>query len=145
MNGKEYLRIHLFSLFIILSLSRTFTRCPGPLKILKNLLIRDGQRAKLWKAHTPGTRIGPPKSGDKDKKWQLRFDAEEVKDGKKRIYLQVNSQASNDAFQKWKKKNTSHGNLVFGDINPDGLEDNIPEAFDEFWQGIEKQAKDSPG
>lgn len=99
----------------------------------------------MWKAHTPGARIAPSKSGDKDKKWQLRFDAGEVKDGKKRIYLQVNSQASNDALQKWLKKNTSHGNLAFGDINVDKPEDKIPEAFDEFRQGIEKQAKDDLG
>ncbi|KAE8348918.1 hypothetical protein BDV28DRAFT_152365 [Aspergillus coremiiformis] len=97
------------------------------LKDFKILLVREGQ------------------SGDKDKKWQLRLDAGEVKDGKKRIYLQVNSQASNESLQKWVKKNTSHANLAFGDINVDESEDKIPDAFDEFWQGIEKQVKGNLG
>ncbi|KAL2871007.1 uncharacterized protein BJX67DRAFT_377619 [Aspergillus lucknowensis] len=70
------------------------------LKDFKNLMVREGQISKLWKTHSAGTRIAPPKSGEKDKKWQLRLDAGEVKDGKKRVYLQVNSQASNESLQK---------------------------------------------
>lgn len=108
-------------------------------------MIREGQISKLWKTHSAGTRIAPPKSGEKDKKWQLRLDAGEVKDGKKRIYLQVNSQASNETLQKWVKKNTSHANLASGDININEPEEKFSDAFDEFWQGIEKQAKDNLG
>lgn len=74
----------------------------------------------------------------------MRFDVGEVKDSKK-TYLQVNWQASNDALQKWMKKNTSHGNLAFGDIDINEPEDRIPEAFEEFWQSIEEQVKDNLG
>lgn len=56
-----------------------------------------------------------------------------MKDGKKRIYLQVNSGASNEALQKWLKKNTSHGNLAFGGINVSEPEDKM--------KGVKKQAK----
>lgn len=57
------------------------------------------------------------------------MDAGEVK-GKKRIYLQVNSQASN---------------LALGDIDINEPEEKFSGAFDQFWQGIEKQAKDNLG
>ncbi|PGH19279.1 hypothetical protein AJ80_04032 [Polytolypa hystricis UAMH7299] len=115
------------------------------LKDFKNLMVREGQISKLWKTHSPGTRIAPTKSGNKDNKWQLRLDAGEVKGGKKRIYLQVNSQASNQSLQKWLKKNTSHANLAFGDIDINEPDDKISGAFDNFWQCVEKQAKDNLG
>ncbi|KAB8218346.1 hypothetical protein BDV33DRAFT_205549 [Aspergillus novoparasiticus] len=97
-----------------------------PLKEFKNLTVREGQASKLWKTHTPGTRIAPPQSGNKDKNWQLCLDAGEVKEGKKR-------------------KNSSHANLAVGDINVDESEDNYPDAFDNLWDDIEKQAKDKLG
>ncbi|KAL3263623.1 hypothetical protein ABHI18_001583 [Aspergillus niger] len=53
------------------------------LKDFKNMMVREGQVSKLWKTHSPKAHIAPPKSGNKDKNWQLRLDAEEVKDGKK--------------------------------------------------------------
>lgn len=115
------------------------------LKEFKNMMVREGQVSKLWKTHSPGARIAPPKSGNKDKKWQLRLDAGEVKDGKKRVYVQVKSEATNESLQKWRKKNSSHGNLAFVDINVNEPKERMSTAFDEIWEDVEKQAKDNLG
>lgn len=59
---------------------------------------------KLYKEHTPGARIFPPKTDKNDKNAQLRVDAGEVINGRKYVYLQVNTQATNEALRKWVKK-----------------------------------------
>ncbi|KAE8137322.1 hypothetical protein BDV38DRAFT_283161 [Aspergillus pseudotamarii] len=87
----------------------------SPLKEFKNLMVREGQ---------------------------LRLDAGEVKDGKKRVYLQVSSQATNESLQKWRNKNSSHANLAAEDINVDDTKDHYPDVFDNLWEDFEKQAKD---
>jgi hypothetical protein len=108
-------------------------------------MLRENQVSKLWKTHNPGDRIAPPKSGKKDKQWQLRLDAGEVKNGKKRVYLQVNSQAFNEQLKKWVKKHSTDGNLAFGDIDVNEKEESIPQAFEEFWTGVAKEAKENLG
>ncbi|EGE02072.1 hypothetical protein TEQG_01112 [Trichophyton equinum CBS 127.97] len=56
---------------------------------------------KLYKEHTPGARIFPPKTDKNDKNAQLRVDAGEV-----------NTQATNEALRKWVKKNGTHAKLA---------------------------------
>ncbi|EEQ30382.1 conserved hypothetical protein [Microsporum canis CBS 113480] len=74
---------------------------------------------KLFKEHTPGGRILPPKTDKNDRNAQLRVDAGEVINGRRHIYLQVNTQATNEALKKWIKKNGTHANLATAsfDIN----------------------------
>ncbi|GKZ74448.1 hypothetical protein AnigIFM60653_001886 [Aspergillus niger] len=108
------------------------------LKEFKNMMVREGQVSKLWKTHSPKAHIAPPKSGNKDKNWQLRLDAEEVKDGKK-------MEATNESLQKWREKNSSHGNLTFVAINVNEPKERMSTVSDEIWKDVEKQAKDNLG
>ncbi|EEQ88869.1 uncharacterized protein BDCG_03989 [Blastomyces dermatitidis ER-3] len=57
------------------------------------------------------------------------------------LYLKLFS--INQSLQKWLKNNTSHANLAFGDIDINEPNDKISDAFDDFWQGVEKQTKDN--
>ncbi|KAK2734458.1 hypothetical protein FQN57_001693 [Myotisia sp. PD_48] len=93
--------------------------------------------------HTPGSRIAPPRTAQKDEKFQLRLDAGEVKDGKKRIYLQVNSQATNEALKKWVNKNGTHANLAFADIDMNVPVDEQLDAFEDFWKCVHEQATEN--
>jgi hypothetical protein len=112
-------------------------------KDFKKFFAAQNQIKKLWKTHTPGSRIAPSKNQKNDETWQLRLDAGEVKNGKKRVYLQVNSQATNDGLKNWRKKHTSHGNLASGEINVDESEKSMEHAFDDFWDDIEKEARNN--
>lgn len=56
-------------------------------------------------------------TGSNDSKYELRLDAGESQDGKKRVYLRVNSQAKNDALRKFRGKHGSHANLAVGSID----------------------------
>lgn len=89
------------------------------------------------------SRIAPSKNQKNDETWQLRLDAGEVKNGKKRVCLQVSSQATNDGPKNWRKKHTSHGNLASGETNVDEAEKSMEHAFDDFWDDIEKEARNS--
>ncbi|RDH30426.1 hypothetical protein BDQ94DRAFT_161441 [Aspergillus welwitschiae] len=100
------------------------------LKEFKNMMVREGQVSKLWKTHSPKAHIAPPKSGNKDKNWQLRLDAEE---------------ATNESLQKWREKNSSHGNLTFVAINVNEPKERMSTVSDEIWKDVEKQAKDNLG
>ena len=113
------------------------------LKDFKKLMLSEGQVTKLWQNHIPGSRITPTKSGDNDKTWQLRLDAGEVKDSKKRIYLQINSKATNQKLKAWAKKNSTHENLAYADNDVNEPAEKQDDAFEAFCEGIERQAKDN--
>lgn len=115
------------------------------LKDFKKLMVDQNQVKKLWQNQTPGNRIAPPKAGQNDQTWQLRLDAGEVKNGKKRVYLQVNSQATNQKLKDWKKKNGTDANLAYADLDVDVPDSEKQEAFDEFWSKVENKAKDNLG
>ncbi|KAM5469694.1 hypothetical protein MauCBS54593_004248 [Microsporum audouinii] len=78
---------------------------------LRDAIVKEGQVKKFFKTHTPGSRIWPPRLQVNDEKLQFRIDAGEIINGMKNIYLQVNSQAKNDALRKFLKKHGAHGNI----------------------------------
>lgn len=108
-------------------------------------MIEQKQVGKLWQNHTPGTRIAPPRAGQNDKNWQLRLDAGEVKHGKKRVYLQVNSQASNQKLKDWVKKNGTDAKLAMADLEMHVDDDDKLAEFESLWSDVEQQAKSKLG
>ncbi|KAJ5570618.1 uncharacterized protein N7459_010048 [Penicillium hispanicum] len=67
------------------------------IKAFRVSLLADKTLRKLFAQQTPGNRTAPPTTTAMDTKLQLRLDAGEVVNGWKTIYLQVNSQANNEA------------------------------------------------
>lgn len=116
-----------------------------PLKAFRDALLHQGAFKKIFGKHTPGKRIAPAQAGDNDSKYQLRLDAGEVVEGRKNIYLQINSQAKNEALKEFKKKNGTHANLATATIDECTPEADQKKAFDEFWEDIESQAKTKLG
>lgn len=87
----------------------------------------------------------PPKTAVMDAQFGLRFDAGEVVNGKKTVYLQVNSQAKNDALQKFRQKNGTHANLATAVIDENTPEDKQEEIFNKIWDEIDPQIKQRLG
>lgn len=57
------------------------------LKQLEDLIFNGKNYEKLFKKQTPGRRIIPQQAKDNDEKYQLRLDAGESIDGKKKSIL----------------------------------------------------------
>ena len=96
---------------------------------------------KLFQKQTPGKRIAPVQAKENDAKFKLRLDAGESVDGKKNIYLQVNSQAKNDALVKFRKKHGSDGNLAIGQIDKNTPAETQEEAARKMWEAMMREAK----
>lgn len=105
-------------------------------------MLQEGMFKKVFARQTPGKRIAPAQAGDNDSKLQLRLDAGELVDGKKNVYLQVNSQAKNDALKKYRRKYGSHANLATATIDPNTPEKDQEEVFTDMWNDMESQAKE---
>ena len=88
------------------------------LKAFGEALLKEDMFKKLFAKQTPGKRIAPPEAGDNDFNHQLRLDAGELVDGKKKVHLQVNSQAKNDASKKYRGKHGSHAKLATATVDP---------------------------
>ncbi|GIK05792.1 hypothetical protein Aspvir_009905 [Aspergillus viridinutans] len=56
--------------------------------------------------------------------------------GKKNVYLQVNSQAKNDALAAFSKRNGTHANLASGSINDNTPVESQEEAARKFWEDM---------
>ena len=106
-------------------------------------LLESNNWKKLFSKHSPGNRIFPPKN--QDAKMELRLDAGEVINGKKTVYLQVNSQAKNGALKKWRQKNGTHANLAVGTIDENAPEKDQKEAVSKMWESVEKSSKSKVG
>ncbi|KAM5485305.1 hypothetical protein MaudMau93_005458 [Microsporum audouinii] len=113
------------------------------LKQFEEAFFKGSAYKKLFRKQTPGKRIGLPQAGDNDKIYQVRLDAGETINGIKRVYLQVNSQAKNDALKKWKKKHGTHSNLAVGTIDENTPEEEQEDAAKAFWKDVAGQAKDN--
>ncbi|EZF69369.1 hypothetical protein H105_08212 [Trichophyton soudanense CBS 452.61] len=101
---------------------------------------------KLYKEHTPGARIFPPKTDKNDKNAQLRVDAGEVINGRKYVYLQVNTQATNEALRKWVKKNGTHARLATASFDVNTKDENKKDVCEEIWSTFHQQAiREPPG
>ena len=112
-----------------------------PLKAFREALFKEGFYKKIFTTQNPGKRIAPPKSGDNDAKYQLRIDAGEVVDGKKKIYLQVNSQAKNDVLKSFRKKNGTHANLATSTVDMNTPEKDRKRVGEEVWDDLADQAE----
>ncbi len=94
---------------------------------------------KFFQRQTPGNRIWPAKNTESE----LRLDAGETKDNKKRVYVQVNSEAKNEALKKWRKKHTTHGNLAVFDVDLTEPAETQEATFDEIWEDVSEEAKNN--
>jgi hypothetical protein len=115
------------------------------IKAFRESLLKDGSFKKFFAKQTPGNRIVPPKTAVMDARFDLRFDAGEVVNGKKTVYLQVNSQAKNDALQKFRQKNGTHANLATAVIDENTPEDKQEEMFNKMWDEIDPQIEQRLG
>lgn len=113
------------------------------LQALKEKLLQESRFEKLFRKHTPGKRIFPPQAKEFDKDVQLRLDAGEVHNGQKKLYLQVNSQASNEALKAFRKKHGSHANLATGTINENEPEENRKQAAIALLDSMIEEAKEN--
>lgn len=104
-------------------------------------LLKGNMFKKVFANQTPGNRIAPPQAGDNDAKYQLRLDAGEVVDGKKKIYLQINSEAKNNALTKYRAKHGSHANLATATIDPNTPEEEQKGVFTDIWKDMAGKAK----
>lgn len=86
------------------------------------------------------SRIFPPKAKNYDAKYELRIDAGEVVNGVKNIYLQINSEAKNEALKNYRAKHSSHANLAVGQIREDTPEEEqekvVGNMLDEFGEQV---------
>lgn len=114
-------------------------------KAFRESLLKEGSFKKFFAKQTPGNRVVPPKTAVMDAKFGLRFDAGEVVNGKKTVYLQVNSQAKNDALKKFRQKNGTHANLATAVIDEDVPEDKQEEVYNKMWDDIDPQIKERLG
>jgi hypothetical protein len=115
------------------------------LKAFGEAMVKENMFKKVFARQTPGKRIAPPQSGDNDSKYQLRLDAGETVGGKKTIYLQVNSQAKNDALKKFKEKHGTHANLATATIDENTPQKDQKEVFNRMWNDMAAQAKNKLG
>lgn len=115
------------------------------LKQFEEALFKSGLYKKLFQKQTPGKRIAPMQAKDNDAKLQLRLDAGESTNGVKNVYLQVNSQAKNDALIKFKRKHGTDENLASGTIDENTPAESQVEAAKKFWEGLETEAKEKLG
>ncbi len=88
---------------------------------------------------TAGSRIVPSRTSQKDAEYQLRIDAGELVNGKRNVYLQVNSQAKATGLKDWVRQNGTHANLASAtfDTTAADLEAESERVLDE----LEKDAK----
>ncbi|CAK41281.1 hypothetical protein An12g08310 [Aspergillus niger] len=61
------------------------------------------------------------------------------------LTLRLPRAATNESLQKWREKNSSHGNLTFVVINVNEPKERMSTVSDEIWKDVEKQAKDNLG
>jgi len=115
------------------------------IKAFKEHLFKSDNFTKLFAKQTPGKRITPAQAKNNDAELQLRLDAGEVRNGVKNVYLQVNSQAKNEALKKFLAKNGTHANLATATINENTPPEEQEAATKAFWDEVESQAKNNLG
>lgn len=81
---------------------------------------------------------------DRNKTLQLQFDAGEVVDGVgDNIYLQVNSQATNDALKEFRGKHSTHANVATAQIKEDTPPEEQEDVIKDMLDKIEEQFKEN--
>lgn len=94
---------------------------------------------------TPGRRLVPSRTDKSDKEAQLRVDAGEKVDGRQKIVLQVNSDATSEALKKWVNKQPQkyHAKLATASFDTQA-EDQAAEA-ERVLQELEDEATSKVG
>lgn len=111
-------------------------------KQFEEAIFKGSLYKKLFQTQAPGKCIAPVQAKDNDSKLQLRLDAGESRNGVKNVYLQVNSEAKNDALAKFKQKEGTHAKLASGTIDEKTPAESQEEAARKFWEDMTKQAKE---
>jgi hypothetical protein len=114
-------------------------------KAFKDHLFQSKNYTKLFAKQTPGKRIAPAQANNNDAELQLRLDAGEVKNGIKNVYLQVNSEAKNEALKKFRTKGGTYANLATATVDENTPSEKQEEVAKAFWDKIESQAKKNIG
>jgi len=87
-------------------------------KAITNFFTKTKQNfdmAKKFGANlTAGSRIVPSRTSQKDAEYQLRIDAGEIVNGKRNVYLQVNSQAKATGLKDWVRRKGTHAQVSKG-------------------------------
>ena len=114
-------------------------------KAITNFFTKTKQNfdmAKKFGANmTAGSRIVPSQTAQKDAEYQLRIDAGEIVDGKRNVYLQVNSQAKSPGLKDWVRQNGTHTNLASATFDTTVAD---PEAeSNRVLDELQKDAKDN--
>lgn len=108
-------------------------------------LRETGMWKKVFANHNPGQRIAFAKAKDGDAKRQLRMNAGEVVKDMKNVNVQINSEATNDALQKFRKKNGKNAKVATGKIPVDTPEDKQEEVFEELFKDLKGQFSEKIG
>lgn len=87
---------------------------------------------------TAGKRIVPSRTPKKDAEYQLRIDAGKLVDGKRNVYLQVNSQAKASGLKDWFRRNGSHANLASAAFDTTATD--LEAETDRVLEELEKEA-----
>lgn len=111
------------------------------LKQFEEFLFRGSNYSKLFKKQTPGKRILPQQAKDNDAKYQLRLDAGESINGKKTVYLQVNSQVKSGKLAEYARKNGTYANLASAKVDENTPAEQQEDAAKKFWEDLDEQAK----
>lgn len=106
-------------------------------KAFKGYVLESEHFSKLFKNHNPGQRIVPANTAKENTQHQLRIDAGEVKNGKKNIYLQANSQAKNTAIKRFISKNGTHANIASAEIDVNTPEDRQKEEAERVFAELQ--------
>ncbi|KAF2125863.1 hypothetical protein P153DRAFT_389314 [Dothidotthia symphoricarpi CBS 119687] len=116
------------------------------LKEFHDNIIKTQSYKKFFNQQTPGGRIFPSKTARNDAASQLRYDAGEVVNGKKKINLQVNSQAKGAALKEFigNKKGT-HGTIASGEIDVNTPEHKQEETIRNLFKTVATQYKSKVG
>lgn len=101
--------------------------------------------AKMKKTLTPGRRIIPPQTAKHDQENQLRIDAGENIDGKQKVVLQVNSQATNQGLLDWMKKQPQKTHAKLATAYFDTHAKDTRSEAERVFQELESDAKSKVG
>lgn len=108
--------------------------------------VLDGNTiAKFFNVHKPGERIAPNNLPSENAKYELRLDAGEVNNGRKNLYLQVNSEATNTALKKFKSRHGTHANIATTSISMDTPANKQEEELRKAMEDVENQFKSKVG
>jgi len=112
-----------------------------PFKAFREFITESNQYKKLFKLHNPGQRVVPSKSWKNDEEHQYRVDAGETIDGRKNLYLQINSQATSPVLKEYVRKNGTHAKVATVPIEVNTPVEKQKEAADKVMDMMAKELR----